>query len=64
VRRWHIAHAHRFKGRCGRLLDPVADVLPISHAPEVEPRLRCPDCWRLFGIGKVAPPWAAGNRAG
>jgi hypothetical protein len=63
VRRWHIAHTHRLKGWCGRLLDPVADVLPITHASDVELRLRCPDCWRLFALREAAPPWAAGDRA-
>ncbi|WP_042408989.1 hypothetical protein [Streptacidiphilus carbonis] len=63
VRRWHIAHTHRLKGWCGRLLDPVSDVRPITHAPVVEQALRCPDCWRLFAAGRAFPPWSAGNRA-
>jgi hypothetical protein len=60
VRRWHIAHARRLKGWCGRLLDPVADVLPLAHATDVEPRLRCPDCWRLFATGQAFTSWGEG----
>lgn len=64
VRRWHLAQLHRLRGWCGRPLDPVADVLPLTHATDVEPHLRCPDCWRLYALGQAVGSWASTDRAG
>jgi hypothetical protein len=57
VLRWHIARTHHLKGLCQRLLDPVADDLPITEAAGITPKLRCGDCWRLYSRA-IPATWA------
>jgi hypothetical protein len=45
---WHIARVGRAGGLCGQLLDPVADVRPLSAYPALSRAGRCQRCRNAY----------------
>lgn len=62
VSRWHIAPAHRFRGLCRHLLDPVSEVLPIGQVHSISPELRCDECWQIYSEAGSLPAWASARQ--
>jgi hypothetical protein len=62
---WHIAHAGRPTGLCGRLLAPVAEVRPLSAYLSLPRQGRCERCRSAYRALLTRPTsTAAGSPTG